>query len=280
MRREHVTRFHLVVVASSVLVAACEPAPLDEEPPYDAPPLGVTCTPNNDGAIDADEMPFVVGARARFRVHSGSAAVAKGAVADGVLTWDFTRPDPSDLPVARLGPFSPDETWLTSTFPNASVFGPLDLESENLGALVLDDDAVRLLGFGSADEEADRSLAVYDAPIVLYPFPLVEGARATTSATASDATLVGVPTAFEDVYDVEVTGRGTLVLPDLLLENTLRVTVRFERVLLSGDFRQVTHVFVHECLGEVARVRSTIKPLDEEIPDDFADAEDIWRLAL
>jgi hypothetical protein len=285
MRREHMQQQNasmLRAFACALVSAlgACEPAPIDDEAIYDAPPLGVTCQPNNDGTITMDEMPFVVGARARFKIHSGSAAVAKSVVVDGVHTWDFTRPDATDLPVARLGPIAPADSWLSSFFPNADVFGPLDLESENLGALRIDESGVHLAGFGSAVEGPAQSLAVYDTSVTLYPFPLMLGARVTSLVTATNATLLGIPAAFEDLYDVEVTGRGTLVLPDLLLENTLKVTLRFERTLLSGDFRQVTHVFVHECLGEVARVRSSLAPLDEQIPDDFTDAEDIWRLAL
>jgi hypothetical protein len=285
MRRElreqaTLSTLRLLACALASTLAGCEPAPVDEEAVYDSPPLGVTCSPNNDGVITMPEMPFVVGARARFKIHSGSAAVAKGSVVDGVHTWDFTRPDADDLPVARLGPTAPEDSWLATVFPNADVFGPLDPESENLGALRIDETGVHLEGFGSAVSGPDQSLASYDASVTLYPFPLELGARATSVVTATNATLLGIPAAFEDTYDVEVTGIGTLVLPDLLLENTLKVTLRFERTLLSGDFRQVTHVFVHECLGEVARVRSNLLPLDDEIPDDFTDAQDIWRLAL
>ena len=125
-----------------------------------------------------------------------------------------------------------------------------------------------------------QSRVVYDTPSVLYPFPLQLGAQVSSSSRASNAILQGIPTAFVDDIDVEVTQQGTVILPDLILENTLRVTVRLERTLLAGDVQQVSHHFVHECLGEVARFTSDAVGLDEELDDDFAAAQEVWRLSL
>ena len=60
----------------------------------------------------------------------------------------------------------------------------------------------------------------------------------------------------------------------------LRANAEQWRVLLAGDIQQVTHIFVHECLGEVARLVSEAKPLSEELPDEFETATQVWRLAL
>ena len=74
--------------------------------------------------------------------------------------------------------------------------------------------------------------------------------------------------------------RSQVILPDLILHNTLRVTLRLRRTLVVGDVQQVTHVFVHECLGEVARIVSPTARLAETLPDNFSTAQEMWLLSL
>jgi hypothetical protein len=162
------------------------------------------------------------------------------------------------------------------------VAAPLAPGNAQLGPLVVADDGWRLLGAASQDEDPPEGLTrvVYDTPTTLYPLPLALGASVSSSSRAANALLLGVPTAFVDDTDVEVVRRGRVILPDLVLDNTLQVTVRLRRTLLAGDVQQVTHVFVHECLGEVARFVSPALPLADDLPDDFAVADEVWRLAL
>jgi hypothetical protein len=115
---------------------------------------------------------------------------------------------------------------------------------------------------------------------VLYPFPLQLGTTVTTTSRARNALLLGVQTAFDDTVSVEVVRKGTVILPDLILDNTLQVKVRLERTLVAGDVQQVSYHFVHECLGEVARMTSPAVGLDEELNDVFPVASEMWRLAL
>lgn len=275
----------LLAALGAAAAAACEgePAPPDDAsyaPPVTAP----DCRPNDDGVIDASELPFVPGAVARVRVGEGPLPVdVVGSVdADGNRTWDFSRPEPENEPLGALRLATLDDQWFADSFPGAEYVGPLVPGGALLGPLVVDEQSVKLLGVASAEEDPPEgtTLAVYDAPVVLYPLPLEEGARAVSEVEATNAELLGLPTAFVDRYDVEVTDRGALILPDLVLSNTLRVTIRLERTLLAGDVRQVTHVWVHECLGEVARVVSEPRPLSEEIPDDFDVAAEVRRLSL
>jgi hypothetical protein len=283
MKREYPKKT-LVLVAGLVLVAACEPAPLPEDELYEPAVLIPACQPNNDGVIEAHEMPFVSGVQARYRIAEGDLDVdVKGRVGDdGVRVWDFSRPDPETEPVAMLGATSPVGWWFADTFPGADLVGPLEPGGAFQTPITIDDDGVRALGFASseADPQVGTTLAVYDDPVLLYPFPLEEGTRVQSTTRANDAELYGLPVAFDDSYDVEVTSRGTLRLPHLILENTLRLTLRFERTLVVGDTRSVTHVFLHECLGEVARVSSQSVPLAEDIPDEFETASQIRRLSL
>ncbi len=273
----------LLLAAAACALVACEPAPIDDDAQYAPPFAAPSCRPNDDGVIVKDELPFVTGATARVRVATGPVAVdVIGEDIDGVRTWDFSRPDPETEPVGALMLAPIDDQWFASSFPNADYAGPLVPGGALIGPLVVDDDGVHLLGAASSepDPPEGRTLVVYDDRVTLYPFPIEENASIRTAATASNAKLFGLPTALTDDYDVEVTGRGTMILPDLVLDNTLRVTIRLERTLLAGDARQVTQVYVHECLGEVARVVSPSVPLADEIPDDFTTASEIRRLSL
>jgi len=264
-------------------VVACEPAPLPEDEDY-APSVAIpACVANNDGTIERGELPFAVGIKARYRIAQGEVSVdVKGDVKDGQRVWDFSRPDPSEEPVALLGPVELADYWFADRFPTVEIAGPLTAGSDILGPMRIDDAGVHLYGLASADENppSGQSLAIYDAPVTLYPFPLSLGVREVSEVRASGATLLGIPTAFNDRYDVEVTEVGTLRLPDLILENTLRLTIRFERTLLAGDVKQVSHVFMHECLGEVARVVSPAVAIDEELDDNFEFATEVRRLSL
>jgi hypothetical protein len=275
----------LVWVAAPMLTLqmACEPAPLDDPQPYEGVALLPACTGDNDGVIDADELPFAPGIVARYRIAEGAIDVdTRGRVEDDVVVWDLSTPDPESEPLAELAARSAVGWWFDGKFEGADVVGPLDPAGELVTPIDVTEEGVHLLGAASAtaDPSAGRTLVVYDQPITLYPFPLAEGVRVTTTATASDAELIGLPTALTDTYDVEVTGRGTLRLPHMVLHNTLRVTLRFARTLIVGDARQVTHVFVHECLGEVARIVSPAGTLGDVIDDEFTTAASVWRMSL
>jgi hypothetical protein len=197
--------------------------------------------------------------------------------------WDLSRPDPDDEPVGLLTLEDIDGQWFASSFPGADVAGPLRPGNSILGPLALDADGVKLLGSASRSESPPegKTLLVYDDAVTLYPLPLELGSAAVTATQAIQATILGVPFAVADTYRVSVTAHGRVILPDLILEDALRVTVRLERVPVAGfAVQQVTHVFLNECVGEVARLVSPFAPLDEALPDDFPVAAEVWRLAL
>ena len=282
-------RFDVVAVCvsgalvSGVFALGCDPLPLPEDEDEFVPVFTVPdCRPDNDGVIDRDELPFVVGAEARVRVGQNVTVDVDGEVIDGVRTWDLTRPDPKDDPVGRFSIEAMAPQWFAGEFPQDAIATPLVPGGAQLGPVIVDDDGVHLLGFASKDEApaVGQTIAVYADDVVLYPFPLREGARVTSVTRADPSRLLGIVSPIEDAYDVEVTARGTLILADVVLDNTLRVTVRFSRKLIGAEVHQVSHHFVHECLGEVARFSSAIEDVSVDIPDDFAVAQEVWRLTL
>jgi hypothetical protein len=271
------------LVALAVVVTACEPAPAPDEELY-VPAAIPGCVANADGRIEKSELPFVVGATARVRVGQNIDVDVNGKPGQGsARVWDLSRPDPDDEPTGLLTLEGMDGQWFADSFPDADVAGPLQPGNGILGPLRFDSDGVKLLGSVSNDENPPegQTLLAYDDPVTLYPFPFELGASARTETQATNATILGVPFAVADTYDVKVTGHGKVVLPDLILDDALRVTVRLERVPVAGfAVQQVTHVFVNECVGEVARIVSPFVPLDEELPDDFPVAAEVWRLSL
>jgi hypothetical protein len=275
-------RFVLGLV-SVVGTLGCDPGPLPENPDDFIPVIQVPdCRPDNNGVIESSELPVVLGAVARVRVGQNVPVDIDGEVIGGVTTWDLTRPEVQTEPVGTLSVESMEGQWFAGLFPSADIAAPLLPGGSQLGPLLVEDDGWKLLGAASKDEDPPegQTRVVYDIPTVLYPFPLQLGSRVTTTSRAQNAVLLGIPTAFDDTTEVEVVGLGTVILPDLILENTLQVRVRFSRTLLAGDVQQVSYIFVHECLGEVARFVSEAVPLSEPRPDGFATAKEVWRLAL
>jgi len=275
-------RFVLGLV-SVVGTLGCDPGTPPENPDDFIPVIQVPdCRPDNNGVIESSELPVVLGAVARVRVGQNVPVDIDGEVIDGVTTWDLTRPEVQTEPVGTLSVESMEGQWFAGLFPGADIAAPLLPGGSQLGPLLVEDDGWKLLGAASKDEDPPegQTRVVYDRPTVLYPFPLQLGSRVTTTSRAQNAVLLGIPTAFDDTTEVEVVGTGTVILPDLILENTLQVRVRFSRTLLAGEVQQVSYIFVHECLGEVARFVSAAVPLAEPRPDDFATATEVWRLAL
>lgn len=273
-----------VVLGVAVAAVACDPAPLTDEDEDFEPAIAVPdCRPNNDGVIEASELPVVVGATARVRIGRDTPFDVDGDEDDdGTIVWDLTRPDPDDEPLGALSVQAMDGQYFADLFPEADVAAPLVPGGSLLGPLRVDDDGWKLLGGMSADENAaeGQTRIVYDTPTTLYPFPLREGSRVASTSRARNALLLGIPTAFDDITEVEVVRRGIVVLPDLILDNTLQVRVRFTRTLLAGDVKQVSYIFVHECLGEVARFVSTAVPVDQALDEALPVAHEAWRLTL
>jgi hypothetical protein len=270
--------------ASVLALSACTPETAIDDPEDYLPVVQLPdCRPNNDGVIEFSELPIVLNAVARVRVGTDVAVDVEGQVDDdGVRFWDLSLPAVETQPQGTFSAEAMEGQWFASLFPNADIAAPLVPGGSQLGPVIADEQSWRLLGAASKDEDPaeGKTQIVYDTPSVLYPFPLQLGTTVTTTSRARNALLLGVQTAFDDTVSVEVVRQGTVILPDLILDNTLQVKVKLERTLVAGDVQQVSYHFVHECLGEVARFTSPAVGLDEELDDVFPVAKEAWRLAL
>ncbi|MBM4354060.1 MAG: hypothetical protein FJ109_09745 [Deltaproteobacteria bacterium] len=254
-----------------------------EGPPvFDSVDGAPWCVGNNDGSLSADEMPAVVGAHVTYNVNPPGTLVpvdSKGADQEGGHVWDF-RSAPDNVAVG-VTVVDPSQHWFAPHFPGAAYASPVSLWSPDvLGVFRSEPGRILMLGLASVKPQSEpaHTLLVYDEPLVVYQFPLVLGANWQQTVTFSNAVLQGVKNAGKETYKFVVDGRGTVLLPQFRLENSLRVRLELTQTFVVSqgkpDVHHVQLFFVHECLGEVARIVSPPDPPGIE----FSQASEFRRL--
>lgn len=248
------------------------------EPP---PPIELTCVPNLDGQITADELSPALGIPVSYLANPATETRTIdpiGAVdSAGHRVWDFTAPDVD--PVVSIAAAAISERWYADAFPSDAFAVALDLGQTLDGIYRHDGTELTLLGIASqaADPPEGRTLWHYEAPVVLYRFPLVDGATWTSVGEVRNGLVHGLPYAGRDTYTIAVDGAGRLALPDLTFSQVLRVRntlVSQPAVGQSATRHQISWLF--ECFGEVARVTAAPGETDE----DFTEATEVRRLGL
>jgi hypothetical protein len=265
-----------------LLVASCgddgyvapDAAPgTDAGPRPDAMP---TCQGDNNGSIARTEMPMVPGVTVDYLVNAPGApvTVSPGGSPDGAggYTWDFTSEAGQ---VFSLSMATVVGAWFESSFVDAHYAAAMAPGDDTLGVYRATDDAIWLLGYASPD--AERTLAVYDPPVPLIRFPVSVGQSWVVQAEIKNAVFDGLPFASTDTWRLSVDRRGTVVLPYLSLENSLRLKVELVQSLPGGQtLHRFQYLYLHECWGELARVVSEVGELSPE----FTSAAEFRRLAL
>jgi len=251
-------------------------------PVFDSVETASWCTGNNDGSLTADEMPAVVGANVTYNVNPPGMMVpvdSAGLAQQDGHVWDF-REATTNVPVG-VTVLDTANYWFAPYFPEAAYASPVSLWTPGiLGVFRSEPGRILMLGLASVlpQSEPAHTLLVYDEPLVVYQFPLVLGANWQQTVTFSNAVLQGVKNAGKETYKFVVDGRGTVLLPQFSLENTLRVRLELTQTFVVSqgepDIRHVQLFFVHECLGEVARLVSEPDPTGIE----FTQASEFRRL--
>ncbi len=247
-----------------------------EAPPvFDSVESAPWCVGNNDGTVTADEMPAVVGAYVTYNVNAQGVAVpvdSAGQTLSGGHTWDF-REAAGNLAVG-VKVVDPEDYWFAPYFPGAGYASPVSLWTPGIfGIFRSEPGRILMLGLASEKPQSEpaHTLLVYDEPLVVYQFPLSLGANWQQTVTFSDAVIQGVKNAGKETYKFVVDGRGTVLLPQFSLENTLRVRLELSQsfVVSQGkpEVRHVQFFYVHECLGEVARLVSLQDPVGVELTE-------------
>ncbi len=230
------------------------------------------CDGDNDGIIQADELPWATGLAVPYIANAADSTVEvqpAGEQVDGVTTWDFTD-TPDDLAV-ELDLVDPDGRWFADHFPTASYAAPLFAqELDILAVFAVHDDRLEMLGLASREESPaeGQTLLVYEEPVKVYRFPLELGSTWTATSSFRDATLYGVTNAGDEEYGFEVDAIGTLQLPGFTMENTLRLRVDVSQTfaVTSGEnpVLSVRHLYLRECFGELARITSVAGETDPD----------------
>jgi hypothetical protein len=272
--------------------------PLDASPSDDAadpgadaerepgqPDTGGLCLENNDGIIDASEMPVALGAAPSYVANAaGSPAevdVDGTAGEDGERVWDFRAGPAQAKAVLFVKP--PDGYWFADHFPEATFVSPLSVQDPSiLAAYWATSDGVWLLGIASSTENpaTGKTLLVYDTPVPLFRFPLKVGAAYQATSTFKDARLMGVPQAGTEDYTITVDALGTVKLPVFTVEHALRLRIEVRQkfvISTSPDpIPSIQYLWVKECVGELARATSQVGETDPH----FGRAKEFRRLGL
>jgi len=240
------------------------------------------CVPNLDGRIDASELQAALGIPARYLVSPKGETRTVDLVgtvdAAGRRTWDWAAEIPSDqLAVLTATPLA--GKWYAQSFPTGEFVAPLDLAGTTEGVYRHTDEALWLLGYASATENPPegKTLVVYQQPVALYRFPLEVGKEWVSVGVVQNATVLGIPYAGRDTYEVKVVAAGTLHLPAFSFTQAMKVHTKVSvepAVGVGFSHRQVSFMF--ECFGEVARAQSQFN----EPEADFTTAVEMRRLGM
>jgi hypothetical protein len=276
------------LLAAAVLVCACgeDGGPADAawedeaaDPAVEDLALedeGPSCTANNDGVLDRSEILFIAGASVDYTMNPAATTVdvnlVPGTGSEGEPLWNFSEPLSERVTLTYMDAAG---QWFTPEFPGATYALPASPGSSLLGIYRITDDRIALLG--SASLEEGLTLLVYDNEVPILRFPLAEGDGWIMTARIEDGLFEGNPFASEDTYDVEVAALGTVDLGFLTMRNSLQVTITTRQRFPGGETRiSIQHVWLHECYGEIVRVRS----LDGETDPLFDRASEVRILAL
>jgi hypothetical protein len=239
------------------------------------PDLGPLCSGNNDGVIARNELAFPVGMSVNYLSNptgTTTAVAPNGTETAGVTSWDLTS-TAGDVHQLTLEPLA--GKWFASSFAGATYATTTDLASNTLGIFRVQDDGLYILGYAS--ETPNQTLLVYDTPVLSLKFPVTLGDAWVSSAHIVNGMLNGMPYAGLDTYKIQIDARGTVVLPFLTFDNTMRVHVDLTQTVPGGiSVSRIQYLFFHECYGELGRMVSVLN----ETAEGFTNAAEFRRLAL
>ncbi len=257
----------LVLPLVAQTLAACS----DNRTPFGpdgGPPPTSDCLPDLDDQLTRAEMPTFLGTVVSYLVAQNTTVDTSGSDLD--LSAQVAGERKYALEASALG-----EQWFAAEFPASSIVVPLDFEGQAVGILQSSDEAIRLVGIASTQE--DYTLLHYQTPIDLYRFPLTVGQSFVTES-AVVGQFEAVPYNGSDRYAVEVTSIDSVALPHLRFTHSFRVhtEVTSDSGAAGLVIKRQQLSLVSECFGEIARVVSQ----DDESEANFSDAAELWRFSL
>jgi hypothetical protein len=280
-------RTSLVIILAALCAAGCAgPDPTDDKYndgtaiPYDhhVLPDNKLCLPDIDGEVEWDEVNFISGLGYDVVVNPPG-TVAKldpiGRQVDGKQEWDFSAVDGVvvHMKVEKVSDF-----WFAKYFPEGDIAMGSTAKADTLQILDIDDGEqnVKLLGFAS--REPEKTLTIYDPPIVAMKFPMKVGQRFTSCGKTKEGSKVNNLSVYtEDCYDIAINQEGKLRLPHLKLSRVLLIETQVTIKTLGGVTTRTRQLqWFAECYGEVVRALSQADEPDVL----FTEALELRRLSL
>ncbi len=271
----------LLVVSSLTACGDNLTLPPDRDPAADPDPPVLSCIPNLDEEIDADELQVGLGIPVRYVVSPPGVTRAvdfNGTSTDDAITWDFAT-DFADDQALTITASATTDKWYRDAFPEDAFVTPFNRSGslESIGRVT--SGALQLLGIASSEEapSAGRTLLVYDSPITVLQLPVRVGQSFVSSAEITNGEAQGLPYAGRDTYEVTVDEIGTLDLTQLTFVEVHRVRtkVTVEPAVGAAVVRHQTSFFA-ECFAEVLRATAE----DGEDDAEFEEASELRRLGF
>lgn len=211
-----------------------------------------SCLPNRDGLITRAEVPVAPNLQATYLVATDVDFDTRGDTNE-TPRWDLAQSFAGDTKVL-VTTLDPTDTWYGPLFPSATYATKLADDGDLLGVFEAKDDGLYLLGVVSPEDGLFRTELTYDPPARLVAYPLEIDTSWTSTSSVSGLTS-GVLTFASETYEGLVDARGTLGTPFAEFD-ALRVVLTLDRWVGAALFFDVSHLFVTECFGTVATLRS------------------------
>jgi hypothetical protein len=249
---------------------------------YPAPDAGdageLTCLPNLDGVIDANEMQVTLGLPVAYVVSTpGTVNLVGSTNASGTTEWDFSTSLATDTTVTIEATQLPGK-WYEDSFPTGQWVAPIDVKDTLEGVYSADSGAIYLQGYASTSPTPSdtKTLIVYAAPVAIYRFPLQPGFSWTSTGTITGGLLHGLAYVGTDTYQVDDDATGQVDLHDYIFTQAHRVRTKVTAAPSAGEVATTLQTsFLFECFGEI--VRATSKTNETNVS--FTDAAEVRRFA-
>lgn len=242
----------------------------------------LACRADNDGEIALSELLFdQTGVVATYRVNPPGTldrVDVAGQLIDGKRQWTH---DSLAGVLLAMKTEDPRDWWFGKHFAGATLAIASDAKAETYQVLSLDAPNNRMLLMGLASAQPDVTLMVYSSPIEIMRFPLRVGLKLTATGAVDEGKLNNMPIATNDTYEVEVDSEGTVLLPRLSFQRTLRMRVKVTSRGPGGvTAKALQYQWFHECFGEIVRAVSQPTRDGSEPDPAFEQASEYRRLSF
>lgn len=216
-----------------------------------SPDVSVVCAPNRDGKIERVEVPIAPGLQATFSIATGVTFDTRGQ-AGQTPRWDMSVFEGDTKVLVET--LDPAPLWFGVDYPSATYATRLAADSELMGVFKAQGDGLYLLGVVSPEGGLTRTQLTYDPPARLLAYPMTKGMTWTSTSSVSGVTN-GIATFASETYEGSIDADGVLKTPFADFP-TLRAIVKLSRWVGFALYTEVSHLWVTECFGTVATVRS------------------------